>query len=599
MLKYKIFLICLIVLTNQFSLESLKKDLMNSQKFLNEEVIDTKLLNLIEIISSAISNSTKESQSFICNTCKSFFSYAMNSDKFIQRTVLKFIGTEVCVIAKLFTKDVCAGAVEEMIPHIINSFNKHFLNPDFACPLIKLCPKSYQKIDIEAYKNDILKDKPSNAEEIPTKKRILKVLHISDLHTDLEYKEGSDAVCDHPICCRAESVFNAKVNKAREKAGKWGSVAMCDLPSRTLNQFIEYIKTHFQIDFALWTGDNTSHDIWQQSYERNLENTKVITNLFKNSLNFTFFPVIGNHESFPVNVYDFNSDREKIFNKNYADLWKDWIGNDAFNTYSNFSYYSSYKKEMNLKVIGLNSQACNDENWYLLQDPTDPGGMLKWLRNELNHSETRNHSVYIIQHIPNNDCLDTFSQIYNALVDRYSHIIKGQFAGHTHGDTYTTNKDLKNKTNNIMFIAPSLTTYGIRNPEFRIYEIDFDTMRPVNYQQYRLNLTKWNALPNDNVEWDLAYDFLSEYNYSDMSFKTFENLTERLRTNSSTIELFKYHDKSGLEAMKNNNSNLDLSYYCSTFAVNSERAKCNGQKESFKDKLLAFISGPWKEKINK
>lgn len=30
----------------------------------------------------------------------------------------------------------------------------------------------------------------------------LKILHISDLHLDSEYAEGSDADCDFPLCCR-------------------------------------------------------------------------------------------------------------------------------------------------------------------------------------------------------------------------------------------------------------------------------------------------------------------------------------------------------------------------------------------------------------
>ena len=41
----------------------------------------------------------------------------------------------------------------------------------------------------------------------------------------------------------------------------------------------------------------------------------------------------------------------------------------------------------NLRVLSLNTQAGNDKNWYLLQDPTDPGQMLKWLESELAQSE--------------------------------------------------------------------------------------------------------------------------------------------------------------------------------------------------------------------
>jgi sphingomyelin phosphodiesterase len=35
--------------------------------------------------------------------------------------------------------------------------------------------------------------------------------------------------------------------------------------------------------------------------------------------------------------------------------------------------------EYRLRVLALNTQACNDMNWFLLRDPTDPGNMLEWL----------------------------------------------------------------------------------------------------------------------------------------------------------------------------------------------------------------------------
>lgn len=43
----------------------------------------------------------------------------------------------------------------------------------------------------------------------------------------------------------------------------------------------------------------------------------------------------------------------------------------------------THKSLNNLKVIGLNTQAGNDMNWFLLRNPTDPGKMLVWLENEL------------------------------------------------------------------------------------------------------------------------------------------------------------------------------------------------------------------------
>ena len=34
-----------------------------------------------------------------------------------------------------------------------------------------------------------------------------------------------------------------------------------------------------------------------------------------------FYPMMGNHESYPVNVYDYFSDREDSMNKKFGDAW--------------------------------------------------------------------------------------------------------------------------------------------------------------------------------------------------------------------------------------------------------------------------------------
>lgn len=43
-------------------------------------------------------------------------------------------------------------------------------------------------------------------------------------------------------------------------------------------------------------------------------------------------------------------------------------------------YFSITIPELNnLKIISINTQAQNDQNWYNLRNPTDPGQMLKWI----------------------------------------------------------------------------------------------------------------------------------------------------------------------------------------------------------------------------
>jgi hypothetical protein len=51
------------------------------------------------------------------------------------------------------------------------------------------------------------------------------------------------------------------------------------------------------------------------------------------------------------------------------------------------AFFSFRIDEYNLTVISLNTQAWNDENWVLLQNPTDPGDMLKYMEDVLRKAE--------------------------------------------------------------------------------------------------------------------------------------------------------------------------------------------------------------------
>lgn len=153
-------------------------------------------------------------------------------------------------------------------------------------------------------------------------------------------------------------------------------------------------------------------------------------------LNVTVIPMMGNHEPYPVNVYDYMSDREKPLLEGFSKVWEKWIGAEAAKFHAKNGFYSTVIPKMNLKVIAMNSQACNGENWYLLREPTDPGNQLQWIRAELYDAERRNLSVYIISHIHPLSCLSDWVDRYNILIDRFSHIIRGQFFGHSHNDHF-------------------------------------------------------------------------------------------------------------------------------------------------------------------
>lgn len=95
----------------------------------------------------------------------------------------------------------------------------------------------------------------------------------------------------------------------QQPAGYWGSIVKCDLPIQTFDIFFDELK-QLNLDFIIWTGDNTAHDIWAQSQSYNINFTVVLTNKLKNATNTIVIPAMGNHESYPVNVYDYQTNRE-------------------------------------------------------------------------------------------------------------------------------------------------------------------------------------------------------------------------------------------------------------------------------------------------
>lgn len=146
---------------------------------------------------------------------------------------------------------------------------------------------------------------------------------------------------------------------------------------------------------------------------------------------------MGNHESFPVNIYEFYEKKEEKFQKFFGDLWEDWIGPEAAQSLRDHSFYEVQVPNHNLKLIALNTQAGDKDNYSLIRDPTDPNHMLEKLRIALKEAEKNNQAVYIMSHIPSGDnLLPTFARVFSAIIDRYSYTIRAIFTGHTHADHY-------------------------------------------------------------------------------------------------------------------------------------------------------------------
>ena len=124
----------------------------------------------------------------------------------------------------------------------------------------------------------------------------ISIFQLTDIHLDLDYQLGADIKCSEPLCCRDSHL------EGNESAGKWGSYP-CDIPLQTVDSVLNDIANNsMNIDMWYWTGDIVAHDIWQYSRTKNIRHSQLITDLFrKYSGDKPVIPVIGNHETVPVN----------------------------------------------------------------------------------------------------------------------------------------------------------------------------------------------------------------------------------------------------------------------------------------------------------
>lgn len=89
-----------------------------------------------------------------------------------------------------------------------------------------------------------------------------------------------------------------------------------------------------------------------------------------------------------------------------VDEWGHWVNGSKVEKLIEKGGYYSVRPKPGLKLISLNTNYCNNGNFWLLLNLTDPAGELKWLVEELQDSENRNEKVHIMSHIPpKGDCI--------------------------------------------------------------------------------------------------------------------------------------------------------------------------------------------------
>nr|XP_022336528.1 sphingomyelin phosphodiesterase-like [Crassostrea virginica] len=377
----------------------------------------------------------------------------------------------------------------------------------------------------------------------------LRILHISDIHIDPAYEVGSKVKCGEPLCCRQG---DGKAGPGEAGAGLWGTVDTCDVPFSLVESLFQHLSSiQDQFDVVYFTGDLPPHNIWNQSKE---DQTGALGQFTKLSLKYLpkkpIYCSLGNHESAPVNSFPppYINDDDSIawLYEAVASSWKNWLPQDTMSTIKRGGFYT-VKLADKLRLISLNMNYCNNGNWWLLINTTDPTGQLQWLVDTLQQSENNQEKVHIIGHIHpgGGSCLKAWSWNYYRIVNRYESTIAGQYFGHSHTDWYEVFYDdvsFKRPTS-VLYIPGSVTTFSNLNPGFRIYENDGmyvnSSWTTLDFTNYYLNLTEVNL--SNKPLWQKEYSAKDTYGLKALSPEDWSELIYRMKANDTLFQTFHRH----------------------------------------------------------
>lgn len=418
-------------------------------------------------------------------------------------------------------------------------------------------PKQQQQLNSQAVINNPNEGLSDNTNG----KRALKVLHLTDPHFDPHYRVGSNAVCEAPLCCNEDS---GTPKRPGDAAGKWGDYRDCDSPRWLLQHMLQNIVTnHPDVDYIMCTGDLVPHHIWKVSKKENLAVMAEMTNMLLEYFpNIPIYGAIGNHESFPRDSFPPPEEPEvwEKFGTQWlydalAEQWGKLMGGPTPDM-ARFAGYYSVLVRPGFRIISINTNYCYKLNWWLLYKSVDPGLVLRWLVSELQKAETRGEIVHLIGHIPPyyTDCYAQWAHEFSRIVSRYSHIIRGQFYGHSHLDEFRVHYDVDNLTKpiGVQYITPNNGPFVDLNPSYRVFYVDGDhpdtTRNILDYETWVMNLTHANTY--DAPHWYRLYTARRDLQLPSLEPQHWNNLVKKMAEDPKLFaNYFRYQNQDSDSAL--------------------------------------------------
>ncbi|XP_043678182.1 acid sphingomyelinase-like phosphodiesterase 3b isoform X1 [Vespula pensylvanica] len=356
--------------------------------------------------------------------------------------------------------------------------------------------------------------------------------HITDIHYDPKYGTQGNA---GSVCWNTRNNIEGVPSRLdRKLAGQFGDYS-CDTPWALIESAAQAMESKHDegIEFVLWTGDALTRTA--MSGELRLQYLQNLTDLLSRTFKAQFvFPALG-HEDIGVSFEQLSL------------LWQQWLPQEAMDTYLRAGYYTIEQSSEKYLIVFLNTNLWMDlsENrmahrtsGITVDSSQDPFGQWHWFESVLKKARKEDKAVFIVGHTPpgvddRESGAATLNERHNAkylqVVRQNADIIRGQFFGHWHSDTFRViYSDTGNPVSWIM-IAPSITPNtpggGPNNPGLRLYEFETGTGQVLDYKQYYLDLMEANK--QGLADWKIEYSLLDYYKLKEITAISLHDLADR------------------------------------------------------------------------
>ncbi|KAH3899490.1 related to Endopolyphosphatase [Saccharomycodes ludwigii] len=324
--------------------------------------------------------------------------------------------------------------------------------------------------------------KSTNASDVTTSTRRKlrgKFLHITDIHPDPLYKEGSSI---KTACHRFTKKSGA--NDDDDFASLFtdpmvGCDSSLELMYHTMDWVVDNLKD--EIDFVIWTGDNIRHDNDRKNprtessiFDLNTQLSDMFYDSFKKvpptfdpmDMDVKVIPSIGNNDVYPHNMFAIGP---TLQTREFYNIWNKYIPQEQQRSFNRFVSFFEEVIPGKLAVLSINTLYLYKANPLVdnCNQKSEPGyQLILWLGYVLQEMRERNIKVWLSGHVPpieknfETTCFHKFS----AWIYEYRDIIIGGVYGHMNIDHFIP-IDGKNSREEIQIYEEELS---------RLYDMDVD-----------------------------------------------------------------------------------------------------------------------------